>query len=361
MTLSGQKVYVYGRLRGITYRRIDQLAAATGLTLTRRPSAADVIVLAHSTAASAVSGAGELRLTFRRKAGAGLVSERSFRSRLGMLVLPSAGEPHYSEDQIARHAGLNGPQLRTLSLYDVLSPGDGGFSYRDLVAARAVGRLVAAGAKFPRVIGAALALEQRGMSLSGVRLAEAPWGELVQVLEGALAGIDGQLLLPLEGPDIDADEAFARAEAAEQEGDLDSARRGYELAARLDENDAVIPFNLGNVLDELGRPREAEIAYRQAIARSPDLADAWFNLGVVQEKMGREEEALSSYERAFAVEPAYADALHNAALLLMRKRRFAAALALLDRIMSASPARAQEAKRLAHLCRLEMRHDAERA
>jgi hypothetical protein len=32
----------------------------------------------------------------------------------------------------------------------------------------------------------------------------------------------------------------------------------------------------------------------------------------------------------------------------------------LDRIMSASPARAQEAKRLAHLCRLEMRHDAER-
>jgi tetratricopeptide (TPR) repeat protein len=361
MTLSGQKVYVYGRLRGITHRRIDQLTAAKGLALTRRPSAADAIVLAHSTVASAISDAGELRLKFRRKADAGLVSERSFRSRLGLLVLPSASEAPYSEDQIAKHAGLNGAQLRTLSLYDVLSPGDGGFCYRDLVAARAVGRLVAAGAKFPRVIGAALALEQRGMSLSGVRLAEAPWGELVQVLEGALAGIDGQLLLPLEGPDIDADEAFARAEAAEREGDLDSARRGYELAARLDESDAVIPFNLGNVLDELGRPREAEIAYRQAIARSPDLADAWFNLGVVQEKMGREEEALSSYDRAFAVEPAYADALHNAALLLMRKRRFAAALALLDRIMSASPERAQETKRLAHLCRLEMRHDAERA
>jgi tetratricopeptide (TPR) repeat protein len=361
MTLSGQKVYVYGRLRGIPYRRIDRLAAAAGLTLTRRPSAADAIVLAHSAAASAVSDAGELRLAFRRKAGARLVSERSFQSRLGISVLPSAGEPHYSEDQIARHAGLNGAQLRTLSLYDVLGPGDGGFSYRDLVAARAVGRLVAAGAKFPRVIGAALTLESRGTSLSAVRLAEAPWGELVQVLEGAFARVDGQLLLPLEGPHIDADEAFARAEAAEQEGDLDSARRGYELAARLDEKDAVIPFNLGNVLDELGRPREAEIAYRQAIARSPDLADAWFNLGVLQEKMGREDGALSSYERAFAVEPAYADALHNAALLLMRKRRFAAALALLDRILSASPARAQEAKRLAHLCRLEMRHDAERA
>lgn len=360
MTSPSQRVYVFGRLRGIPRRRVDRLAAATGLTLTRRAAAADAIVLAHSAVASAVSDAGELRLDFRRKADAALLSERAFRSRLGMPARPSASEAHYSEDQISRHAGLSGAQLRTLSLYDVLSAGDGGFSYSDLVAARAVGRLIAAGAKFPRVIGAALALEQRGTSLSAVRLAEAPWGELVQVLGGALAGIDGQLLLPLEGSDIDADQAFARAEAAEQEGDLDAARRGYELAARLDENDAVIPFNLGNVLDELGRPHEAEIAYRQAIARSPELADAWFNLGVVQEKRGRGEEALSSYERAFAVEPAYADALHNAALLMMRERRFAAALALLDRIPSASPASAQEAKRLAHLCRLEMRHEGER-
>jgi tetratricopeptide (TPR) repeat protein len=160
---------------------------------------------------------------------------------------------------------------------------------------------------------------------------------------------------------MDADEAFVRAEASELEGDLDSARRWYDLAARLDENDAIIPFNLGNVLDELGRPREAEIAYRQAIARSPDLADAWFNLGVLKEKMGRDEEALSSYEKAFAIEPTYADALHNAALLLMRKRRFEAALPLLNQIMSQSVSSAPEAKRLAHLCRLELRHDAERA
>jgi tetratricopeptide (TPR) repeat protein len=358
MTLSGQKVYVYGRLRGITTRRIDQLAVVRGLSLTRRPSAADAIVLAHSTVGLAVSEAGELGLWLRQKANAGLVSERSFRTQLGMLALAAASEAHYSEDQITRHAGLNSSQLRTLSLYDVLSPGDGGFSYTDLVAARAVGRLFAAGVKFPNIIVAALALEQRGVRLSAVRLAEAPWGELLRMFEGALAEIDGQLLLPLEGPDIGGDEAFARAEASEQEGDLDSARRWYDLAGRLDENDAVIPFNLGNVLDELGRPREAEIAYRQALARSPDLADAWFNLGVLREKMGREDEALSSYERAFTVEPMYADALHNAALLLMRKRCFGAALPLLEQIISASPTYAPEARRLAHLCRLELRHDA---
>ena len=75
--------------------------------------------------------------------------------------------------------------------------------------------------------------------------------------------------------------------------------------------------------------------------------------------MGREEEALSSYQGAYSAEPAYADAMHNAAILLMRRHRFAAALRLLDQITSASPASMREAKRLAHLCRLELSHNAE--
>jgi tetratricopeptide (TPR) repeat protein len=360
MNLSGQKVYVLGRLRGVTRRRIGELAAATGASLTRRPSAADAIVLAHSTAGSLVSEAGELRLAFGLNATARLVSERVFLSRLGIADVRDAGETSHSEVELARHSGLNAQQLRALSHYDVLGPNETGFTYKDLLAARAVGRLFAAGAQFPKIIAAALALEQRGMSLSNVRLAEAPWGELLRVFEGALADIDGQLLLPLEGSNVDAVEAFARAEASEQEGDLETARRWYDLAARLDEIDPVIPFNLGNVLDELGRPREAEIAYRRAIGRSPEFPDGWFNLGVLQEKMGREEEALSSYRQAFAVEPTYSDALHNAALLLMRRRRFAAALPLLEQIISASPARTSEAKRLAHLCRLELKRDEKR-
>ena len=230
MTISAQKVYVYGRLRGITARRICQLAVAKRLRLTRRPSSADAIVLAHSTVGSAVSDGGELRLRFQRKADARLVSERFFRSQLGILALPGASEPQYSEDQIARHAGLNSVQLRTLSLYDVVSSVDSGFSYSDLLAARAVGRLIAAGAKFPKIIVAALALEQpRGEPVCRAARRSAV-GELLQVFEGALAEIDGQLLLPLHGPDMDADEAFARAEASEQEGDLDSARRWYDLA-----------------------------------------------------------------------------------------------------------------------------------
>jgi tetratricopeptide (TPR) repeat protein len=135
---------------------------------------------------------------------------------------------------------------------------------------------------------------------------------------------------------------------------------GWDNAARLDRDDPVIPFNLGNVLDELGREREAEIAYRQALARDPNFPDAWFNLGVLQEKIGREDEALFSYETAFAVEPSYDDALHNAALLLMRKRRFSAAVNVLDQLVSTSQLSSGEARRLAQLCRLELKQESAR-
>ena len=124
------------------------------------------------------------------------------------------------------------------------------------------------------------------------------------------------------------------------------AERLYDLAARLDRDDPVIPFNLGNVLDDLGRERDAEIAYRQAVSRDPNFPDAWFSLGVLQEKIGRGDEALASYERAFAVEPSYADALHNAALLLMRKRRFSEALKLLDQLVETSQSDDRESRRL---------------
>ena len=313
---------------------------------------ADTIVLGHNMVSRAVSHAGELRLDFRRKPTARLVSENGFRSRLG-LTAALASNCQYSEDQVVKHTGLNGAQLGTLALFDVLGPVDGRYSYVDLVTARAVGQLFSSGVVFPKIIAAALALERQGERLSNVRLAGAPWGAVLKVLEGTLAEIDGQFLLQLEGSDLDADGVFALAEESEQDGDLVAARRWYELAARLDATDPVIPFNLGNVLDELGFTREAEIAYRQAITRSPDMADAWFNLGLLQEKNEREPDAIASYQRAFAIDPTYSNALHNAALLHMRRREFVAAVQLLEQIKPTSPADTREIRRLAHLCRLE--------
>jgi tetratricopeptide (TPR) repeat protein len=294
-------------------------------------------------------------LGFQPKSEARLVSELAFKGELGVSKAESQDEGAYSEDQAAARAGLTAAQIRALALFDVLSPTDGLYSYRDLLVARSVGRLHSTGVKLGKIVAVAYALEQRGKSLSNVRLAAAPWGELLQQIAGTFSEIDGQLLLPISGEDIDADEAFVRAETSEREGDLERARRWYDLASKLDDKDGVIPFNLGNVLDSMGLPRDAEIAYRQAVARSPALADAWFNLGVLNEKTGNDEAALANYEKAFAVEPSYVDALHNAALLNMRQLRFERALALWTRIEAISDANSEEARRLAQLCRFELR------
>src|SRR5260370_39325665 len=87
------------------------------------------------------------------------------------MLAPEAGaDSRYSEDEVAKLAGLGVAELRSLALYDVLSAGEGVLSYTDLVVARAVGRLSAEGARFPEIVSAALEQRlQRGGSPLGVR------------------------------------------------------------------------------------------------------------------------------------------------------------------------------------------------
>jgi len=352
MSLSQAKVHIQGRLRGLTRRRVAQLLQAAGAKVARQPASATLLVLGHASALGTLADDGHLELGF--ETAAEFISEQEFKRLLG-LPSPPPEERGYGAAQLERGGPLSTAQLRALALYDVVSPGEA-YSYRDLVAARSVGRLLAAGSRLGSVVAAALALQDRGLSLSGARLSESSWGEMLREIEGRPARLDGQLLLPIQGEDMDAGEAFARAEAGEASGDLAAARRWYELAMRLDQVDGVIPFNLGNVLDALGESSAAELAYRQALAREPELADAWFNLGVLQDKLGRTEEALASYGQAARVEPGYGDALHNAAVLLMRLERYAEALPLWDRLaaMAPHPTEATEAKRFALLCRLKL-------
>jgi hypothetical protein len=86
---------------------------------------------------------------------------------------------------------------------------------------------------------------------------EAPWGDLMQQVGSRLGRLDGQLELALEDGCETVDKIFASAEDCECAGDFNGAERLYRIANRIDRTDPVIPFNLGNVLDSLGRSREA--------------------------------------------------------------------------------------------------------
>jgi tetratricopeptide (TPR) repeat protein len=53
-------------------------------------------------------------------------------------------------------------------------------------------------------------------------------------------------------------------------------------------------------LERLDRIGDAIAAYQRALARSPDLPDAWYNLGLLQRKARQYEAALASYQQALA-------------------------------------------------------------
>src|SRR5947209_8239086 len=161
MTSVARKAFVYGRLRGLTAGRLARLAQSNGLHLVRRAASADLVVVAHSSAPYAVSDSGELRPPLSAPA-APLLSERSFLAMTGLAAPISDGEGPLSQEQVARLSGLSVAQVRTLSLYDALSPESSGYSHRDVVVARAAARLANAGAKLAKLIWAGSALEERG-------------------------------------------------------------------------------------------------------------------------------------------------------------------------------------------------------
>jgi tetratricopeptide (TPR) repeat protein len=97
-------------------------------------------------------------------------------------------------------------------------------------------------------------------------------------------------------------------------------------------------YNRGNALAALGRLEEAALAYAQACALKPDLAEAQFNAGNVLRALGRRNAALAAFERARAAAPTLAAAHAAAGSLLLELERDELALAAFDRALELDPA-----------------------
>jgi tetratricopeptide (TPR) repeat protein len=77
-----------------------------------------------------------------------------------------------------------------------------------------------------------------------------------------------------------------------EQGKIREAERIYRRA--LDEcgADSLLMFNLGVVLEDLGKTGAAFDAYQAAINEDPNLADCHFNLARLYESMGRQQHAI---------------------------------------------------------------------
>lgn len=174
------------------------------------------------------------------------------------------------------------------------------------------------------------------LPLSGLRITAV--GNEIAVRQGRTQwqADSGQLLMDFEVVAAGSTVAFlakapvepaARAAANEDAGEL--FQRGVDLEARdplaaeaayrraivlaPDYVDAYL--NLGVMLCDAGRCKDAVALYGEALRHQPDHALLHFNLAVALEDLHRVTDALASYDRCMALAPEFADAHYNAARL----------------------------------------------
>ena len=350
-----RSVFIYGRFKDLSRERITRILVNRGERLVRSALRADTVVVAHSALKRCVMGS-SLALPFETAPGAALISEGTFRRDLASNRAEHGLGP-YSIDDVARLAQMPVPTCLALAVFDVIGSLDGTCTYQDIATAKQVARLLQDGVEFASIVSAGIKLGRRGLRMAQTRLVTTPWGELVQSVGDRIVQLSGQFALVLDQVEASADQIFAEASEQEAAGDLEQAVRLYSRAEKLDKHDPAIPFNRGNALVALQRPAEAMIAFRQALNRDPQCAEAAFNLAHLFEAERRLQEAERCYRQALGIHPGYAAASYNLARILTEQQSFRDAVPLWEGFLLAAPSDpdSDRARKMLALCRMEAR------
>jgi len=352
LRIEGSSFFIAGRFERLPKSRIERELAARGAKLHRRlTQRTDVAVVTHEAAGRIASPA--IRAVVAR-AGGRTISEMTFLRALG-LAPPLQGKD-IDQARFQSLAGLSPEDVRLLALFDVLSPEDGRFGFGDLKIAQHVAALRRRGASLESVLAAATALRRRRRGSEPqevIRLDIGPSGDLMLRIGEALAEFDGQMRFDWVQPPLDPDALFEAAEQAAAAGELLPAERLYYACLSASPRDAVIRFNLGNVVRDLGRPAEAKAHYMVAIDAEPDFAEAHFNLGHLALSAGQRADAIQHFERAVLADPDFPDPLYNLAALYIQGGRLQDAAPLLERYVRLDPGSSwgHEARKLLLACR----------
>src|SRR5690606_37242543 len=259
--------------RGGTFRR--GLAQSTAIVAIGRRSVAQL-----------ADGRLQAKLARAEQIGADCLSENAMLRLVELLPPLPAGAGAIRLEQLPEAAGLDPAVVRLLVLYDLVQPQGGECSFRDLIGAREIARLLREGLGCADSVRSAERLgrasEARGAPpLARLKLVCDDSGRLARRIGDRLAELDGQLRLSLpyaDNPTVD--EVFDAAEEAEQAGDLATAAELYRRCVSMDPRDPIAPFNLANVLREQGERGQARLFLELALEIDPAFADAWYNLAL---------------------------------------------------------------------------------
>jgi tetratricopeptide (TPR) repeat protein len=287
-----------------------------------------------------------------------IVSERRF-LEWAAKISPEEQAKTYTTDELAALSKLPVDVVEQLAMFGLIEVRDGRYGFRDLAAARQAAQLLGAGVWLSVIT---KSLREIRKWLPDARLSNLrfyPESKDRLLVEQARGHTDskGQFVLPVEKTNhLDADEAFAQAQSAEESGNLKSAESLYRRVMNLDPNDPAPGLNLGNLLRLQQRMVEAEAAYRWAVKAGPNFAAAWHNLADLLDESGRLTEAVDCERRALTADPQYTDAMFNLALFFQRLGNHAEAATWWTHYLErdrTSPW-AERAKRALKYCEMEM-------
>ena len=283
--LAGRTIGLVGGLSGLPRRIAARDVAARGGTLVRGVTRRAAVrgVRADAARPGRRSAAIVARVAAARAPGRELRSENGFRR----LLAGGAAEAGLARQELIDRSRLAAADFDLLALFDGFEHDVEPFSFRDLILARKYAGLISGGAGWAAIarsvhrFGPAVSLTAKSLQVGSDRAIYASHDD-------GLCELDGQMLLGLgAGGEIDPEEIFARAEAAEAAGAHAEAAALFERCLAIDPGDAVAAFNRGNCLRAAGRAGEAELALARALSLDPGFVEAWFNLAGLVAARGR--------------------------------------------------------------------------
>jgi tetratricopeptide (TPR) repeat protein len=247
----------------------------------------------------------------------------------------------YDTKDLKRLFGLPATAVRSLEKAGYLNPvkrsGRLHYSFQDLIVLRTASALRAANIPAKRINrtlerlraampeGAALnklsltALGNRIAIREGKMLWESDTGQYALALDidveqgGGLHVLNAATSFDEDGA-ISATDLFENAAGLEEDNPA-AAQIAYEECLSRDPKHIEARVNLGRLLHLAGKLNQAERVYRSGAASESLLS---FNLGVLLEDLGRDADAIGAYREALALDPSLADAHFNLARLFER-------------------------------------------
>ena len=162
------------------------------------------------------------------------------------------------------------------------------------------------------------------------------------VLELAINGSESAFILPLFKLAIDVNpnkEQFwiSYIDALIKKNQPKEAEENYKNAIKLNPSFVMIHYNIGIMLNNLGRFDEAEAVYKKVIKLKPNFVATYYNLGITLNTLGRFQEAEMNYKKAIELKPNYAEAYSNLGITLQSLSRSKEAEASLKKAIELKP------------------------